>query len=73
MQYAQTLAEIQQEKERLELELVQATSKVLAEWQNKAGLAVDSIYIATEQAQELGGKPKSIVTNCYVDIKYEGY
>ena len=62
MQYAETLAEIQQEKEALELELMRAASKVLAEWQNRTGLAVGSIYITTEQVQELGGKPKSIVT-----------
>ena len=73
MQYAQTLAEIQQEKEALELGLMRATSKVLADWQNKTGLAVGSIYITTEQVQELGGKPKSIVTNCNVNIDYEGY
>lgn len=73
MQYAETLAEIQQEKGYLELELMKATSKVLTEWQNKTGLAVGSIYITTEQLQELGGKPKSIVTNCNVGINYEGY
>ena len=73
MKYAETLAEIQQEKEALELELMQAASKVLTEWQNKTGLAVGSIYITTEQLQELGGKPKSIVTNCNVNIDYEGY
>lgn len=73
MQYAQTLAEIQQEKEQLELELMRAASKVLAEWESRTGLAVGSIHITTEQVQGLGGKPKSIVTNCNVDIKYEGY
>ena len=73
MQYAETLAEIQQEKEHLELELMRVASKVLAEWQNKTGLAVGSIYMTTEQLQELGGKPKSIVTNCNVNIDYEGY
>lgn len=73
MQYAETLAEIQQEKGCLELELMRLASKVLAEWQNRTGLAVGSIYITTEQVQELGGKPKSIVTNCTVNIDYEGY
>ena len=73
MQYAETLAEIQKEKGYLELELMREASKVLDEWQNRTGLAVGSIYITTEQLQELGGKPKSIVTNCNVDIKYEGY
>ena len=73
MKYAKTLAEIQQEKGYLELELMRVASKVLAEWQNRTGLAVGSIYITTEQAQELGGKPKSIVTNCNVNIDYEGY
>lgn len=73
MQYAETLAEIQQEKGYLELELMRAASKVLAEWQNRTGLAVGNIYITTEQLQELGGKPKSIVTNCNVNIDYEGY
>ena len=73
MQYAETLAEIQQEKEQLEIKLMQAASKVLAEWQNKTGLAVGRIHITTEQVQELGGKPKSIVTNCNVNIEYEGY
>lgn len=73
MQYAKTLAEIQQEKEALELELMQATSKILNEWQDKTGLNVDDIYISVEQFQEIGDKPKSIVTDCNVDIKYEGY
>jgi len=73
MQYAQTLAEIQQEKEQLEVELMQATSKVLAEWQNKNGLAVNNISISIEQVQAFGLPPKSIVTDCNVDIKYEGY
>lgn len=73
MKYAQTLAEIQQEKGYLELELMRAASKVLAEWQNRTGLAVGSIYITTEQVQELDGKPKNIVTNCNVNIDYEGY
>ena len=73
MRYAQTLAEIQKEKWHLELELMRAASKVLAEWQNRTGLAVGSIYITTEQVQELGGKTKSIVTNCNVSIEYEGY
>ena len=73
MQYAQTLAEIQKEKGYLELELMRAASKVLAEWQNRTGLAVGSIYITTEQVQELVGKSKSIVTNCNVNIEYEGY
>lgn len=73
MQYAQTLAEIQQVKGYLELELMKAVSKILNDWQNKTGLAVGSIYITTEQVQELGGKSKSIITDCNVDIKYEGY
>lgn len=73
MNYAQTLAEIQKEKGYLEIELMQVTSKVLAEWQSRTGLAVGSIYITTEQVQELGGKPKSVVTNCNADIDYEGY
>lgn len=73
MQYAETLAEIQQEKEALEVELMQSVSKILSDWQNKTGLAVGSIYITTDQVQELGGKPKSIVTNCNVNIDYEGY
>lgn len=73
MNYAQTLAEIQQEKEHLELELMQATFKVLSDWQDKTGLAVGRIHITTEQVQELGGKPKSIVTNCNAHIDYEGY
>lgn len=73
MQYAQTLAEIQQEKERLELELMQATSKVLAEWQNKTGLAIHGISIDLSDVQSLGDKPKSIVRDCNVDIEYEGY
>lgn len=73
MQYAQTLAEIQQEKEQLELELMRVASKVLAEWQNRTGLAVGSIYITTEKIQAFGLQPKNIVTNCNVDIEYEGY
>lgn len=73
MQYAETLAEIQQEKEQLELELMRAASKVLADWQNKTGLSVGRIHITTKQVQELGGKPKSIVNNCNVNIDYEGY
>lgn len=73
MKYAETLAEIQQEKGYLELELMRVASKVLAEWQNKTGLAVGSIYITTEQVQAFGLKPKSIVTNCNADIEYEGY
>lgn len=73
MNYAQTLAEIRQEKGYLELELMRAASKVLAEWQNRTGLAVGRIHITTEQVQELGGKPKSIVTNCNAHIDYEGY
>lgn len=73
MQYAETLAEIQQEKEQLELELMKATSKVLTEWQNKTGLGVGSIYMTTERIQAFGLQPKSIVTDCNVDIKYEGY
>ena len=73
MQYAETLAEIQREKGYLELELMRAASKVLDEWQNRTGLSVCSVYITTEQVQELGGKPKSIVADCNVDIKYEGY
>ena len=35
MKYAETLAEIQQEKEQLELELMKVTSKVLTEWQKE--------------------------------------
>lgn len=73
MQYAQTLAEIQQEKGYLELELMRAASKVLAEWQNRTGLNVDQIYISVQHLQEIGAKTKSIVTDCTVDIKYEGY
>ena len=73
MQYAQTLAEIQQEKEALELELMRAASKVLADWQNKTGLTVDSIHITTDQLQEIGAKTKSIVTDCNVYVEYEGY
>ena len=73
MSYAETLAEIQQEKERLEVELMQAASKVLAEWQNKTGLAVNNISISIEQVQAFGLPPKSIITDCSVDIKYEGY
>lgn len=73
MQYAETLAEIQQEKEALEVELMQSVSKILSDWQNRTGLAVGSIHITTEQLQELGGKPKSIVTNCNAHIEYEGY
>lgn len=73
MNYAETLTEIQQEKGYLELELMRAASKVLAEWQNRTGLAVSSIYMTTEQLQELGGKPKSIITDCNVYIEYEGY
>lgn len=73
MQYAETLAEIQQEKEVLEVELMHAASKVLDEWQDKTGLNIDCIYISVEQFQEIGSKKKSIITNCHVDIKYEGY
>lgn len=72
MNYTQTLAEIQQEKEALEVELMQAVSKVLSEWQDKTGLAVSGIYITTEQLQEIGAKTKSIVTDCDVDIEYGG-
>lgn len=73
MNYAQTLAEIQQEKKHLELELMQSVSKILSDWQNKTGLAVGSIYITTERIQAFGLQPKSIVTNCNVDIDYDGY
>ena len=73
MQYAQTLAEIQQEKEQLELELMKATSKVLADWQNKTGLAIHGISIDLSDVQELGGKPKNIVSGCDVYLKYSGY
>lgn len=73
MQYAQTLAEIQQEKEQLELELMQSLSKILSDWQNKTGLAVNDVSISVEQIHAFGLQPKSIVTDCNVDIKYEGY
>ena len=73
MNYTQTLAEIQQEKEVLEVELMRSACKALSDWQNKTGLAVDNISISIEQVQELGGKPKSIITDCNVDVKYEGY
>ena len=73
MKYTQTLAEIQQEKEALEVELMQALSKILDKWQDKTGLNVDCIYISVEQLQEIGAKTKSIVTGCNVDIEYEGY
>lgn len=73
MTYAQTLVEIQLEKARLERELVHATSKVLADWQNKTGLAVNDISISIEQVQAFGLPPKSIATDCNIDIKYEGY
>lgn len=73
MQYAETLAEIQQEKEVLEVELMRAASKVLSDWQNKTGLAVNDISISIEQVQAFGLPPKNIVTNCNVDIDYEGY
>ena len=73
MNYAQTLAEIQQEKERLELELMQATSKVLNEWQNRTGLAIHGISIDLSDVQSLGDKPKSIVSDCDVYLKYTGY
>lgn len=73
MQYAETLAEIQQEKEALEVELMQSVSKILSDWQNKTGLAVGSIYMTTEKIQAFGLQPKNIVTNCNVDIEYEGY
>ena len=73
MQYAQTLAEIQQEKEALELELIKSASKILADWQNKTGLAVNNISISIEQVQAFGLPPKSIITDCNVNIKYEGY
>lgn len=73
MKYAQTLAKIQEEKEDLESELTLAVSKILAEWQNKTELAVNDISISIEQVQAFGLQPKSIVTDCNVDIKYEGY
>ena len=73
MKYAQTLAKIQEEKEDLESELTLAVSKILAEWQNKTELAVNDISISIEQVQAFGLPPKSIVTNCNVDIKYDGY
>lgn len=73
MQYAETLAEIQQEKEALEVELMQAAFKILTDWQNKTGLNVDQIYISVQHLQEIVAKKKSIVTDCTVDIKYEGY
>ena len=73
MQYTQTLAEIQQEKKQLELELMQAASKILADWQNKTGLAVNKISISIEQVQAFGLPPKSIVTNCNANINYDGY
>ena len=73
MQYTQTLAEIQEEKGQLEVELMRAACKVLAEWQNKTELAVNNISISIEQVQAFGLPPKSIITDCNVDIKYEGY
>lgn len=73
MQYAETLAEIQKEKGYLEIELMRAASKVLAEWQNKTGLAVNDISISIEQIQAFGLPHKSIVTDCNVNIDYEGY
>ena len=73
MQYAETLAEIQQEKEALELELIKSASKILADWQNKTGLVVNNISISIEQVQAFGLPPKSIVTGCSAYIKYEGY
>ena len=73
MQYAQTLAEIQQEKETLEVELMQSVSKILSDWQNKTGLAVNGISISVEQIQAFGLQSKSIVTDCNIDIEYKGY
>lgn len=73
MQYAKTLAEIHQEKEVLEVELMQSVSKILSDWQNKTGLAVYVISIDLSDVQCIGGNPKVIVTDCNVDIKYEGY
>ena len=73
MQYAETLAEIQQEKEALEVELMQSVSKILSDWQDKTGLAIHGISIDLSDVQSLGDKPKSIVRDCNVDIEYEGY
>ena len=73
MNYTQTLAEIQQEKEALQVELMQAASKILSDWQDKTGLNVGGIYITTVQLQAIGAKTKSIVTDCNVDIEDGGY
>lgn len=73
MNYTQTLAEIQQEKEALEVELMQAASKILNEWQDKTGLNVGGVYITTERLQAIGANTKIIITDCNVDIEYGWY